>query len=101
MARNRFFLKRLNRLTLCFSKKLENLEAAFAMFAAYTITAGRPIAGLFFDRPAEEQHRHDSASRAAREGGFVVVGDPDLRCVRNPNRDLRIKSCKFPGQSLD
>jgi transposase-like protein/IS1 family transposase len=31
----RLFLKRLNRLTLCFSKKLENLEAAFAMFAAY------------------------------------------------------------------
>jgi hypothetical protein len=25
----------LNWLTLCFSKKLENLEAAFAMFAAY------------------------------------------------------------------
>jgi len=31
----RLFLKRLNRLTLCFSKKLENLPAAFAMFAAY------------------------------------------------------------------
>ncbi|MCH7725251.1 MAG: hypothetical protein IH991_02035 [Planctomycetes bacterium] len=31
----RVFLKRLNRLTLCFSKKMENLEAAFAMFAAY------------------------------------------------------------------
>ena len=31
----RTFMKRLNRLTLCFSKKLENLEAAFAMFAAY------------------------------------------------------------------
>jgi transposase-like protein/IS1 family transposase len=31
----RLFLKRLNRLTLCFSKKLANLEAAFAMFAAY------------------------------------------------------------------
>jgi IS1 family transposase/transposase-like protein len=31
----RVFMKRLNRLTLCFSKKLENLEAAFAMFAAY------------------------------------------------------------------
>ena len=30
----RLFIKRLNRLTLCFSKKLENLEAAFAMFAA-------------------------------------------------------------------
>lgn len=29
----RLFLKRLNRLTLCFSKKLENLEAAFAIFA--------------------------------------------------------------------
>jgi len=31
----RTFMKRLNRLTICFSKKLENLEAAFAMFAAY------------------------------------------------------------------
>ena len=31
----RLFMKRLNRLTLCFSKKLENLEAAFAMFAAW------------------------------------------------------------------
>ena len=31
----RLFMKRLNRLTLCFSKKLRNLEAAFAMFAAY------------------------------------------------------------------
>lgn len=31
----RLFMKRLNRLTYCFSKKLENLEAAFAMFAAY------------------------------------------------------------------
>ncbi len=30
----RMFMKRLNRLTLCFSKKLKNLEAAFAMFAA-------------------------------------------------------------------
>ena len=28
-------MKRLNRLTLCYSKKLRNLEAAFAMFAAY------------------------------------------------------------------
>ena len=31
----RLFVKRLNRLTLCFSKKLLNLHAAFAMFAAY------------------------------------------------------------------
>ncbi len=31
----RLMLKRLNRLTYCFSKKLANLEAAFAMFAAY------------------------------------------------------------------
>jgi transposase-like protein/IS1 family transposase len=31
----RLFLKRLNRLTYCFSKKLANLEAAFAMFAVY------------------------------------------------------------------
>ncbi len=28
-------MKRFNRLTYAFSKKLENLEAAFAMFAAY------------------------------------------------------------------
>ncbi|HEY1600913.1 MAG TPA: hypothetical protein VGG64_15010 [Pirellulales bacterium] len=31
----RLFLKRLNRLTYCFSKKMRNLEAAFGMFAAY------------------------------------------------------------------
>ncbi|MDP6718681.1 MAG: hypothetical protein QGF59_08535 [Pirellulaceae bacterium] len=31
----RLFMKRLNRLTYCFSKKLENLEAAFAMFALH------------------------------------------------------------------
>ena len=31
----RLFMKRLNRLTYCFSKKLEKLAAAFAMFAAY------------------------------------------------------------------
>jgi len=28
-------MKRLNRLTYCFSKKLRNLEADFAMFACY------------------------------------------------------------------
>ncbi|MBI3461727.1 MAG: hypothetical protein HY000_01505 [Planctomycetes bacterium] len=32
---NRVFMKRLCRLTYCFSKKLANLEAAFAMYAAY------------------------------------------------------------------
>jgi transposase-like protein/IS1 family transposase len=31
----RLFMKRLNRLTYAFSKKLRNLEAAFAMFAAF------------------------------------------------------------------
>jgi transposase-like protein/IS1 family transposase len=31
----RLFMKRLNRLTYCFSKKVENLEAAFGVFAAY------------------------------------------------------------------
>ncbi len=31
----RLFLRRLNRLTYAFSKKLANLEAAFAMFAAW------------------------------------------------------------------
>jgi transposase-like protein/IS1 family transposase len=32
---NRLFMKRLNRLTYCFSKKLENLEAAFAAWIAF------------------------------------------------------------------
>lgn len=31
----RTFLRRLNRLTMCFSKKLANLDASFAMFSAY------------------------------------------------------------------
>jgi len=31
----RRFMKRLNRLTICFSKKLRDLEAAFAAFAPY------------------------------------------------------------------
>ena len=31
----RLMLKRLNRLTYCFSKRLRNLEAAFALFAAW------------------------------------------------------------------
>ncbi|HWB12405.1 MAG TPA: hypothetical protein VG826_24485 [Pirellulales bacterium] len=31
----RLFMRRLNRLTYCFSKKLRNLEAAFSMFVAY------------------------------------------------------------------
>ncbi len=35
----RTFMRRLNRLTLCFSKKLENLEAAFAMLGHYQKTA--------------------------------------------------------------
>lgn len=34
MARNDF-MKRLNRLTLCFSKELRNLEALFGIFTAY------------------------------------------------------------------
>ena len=35
LAGVRLFLMRLNRLTLCFSKKLRNLEAAFGLFAAW------------------------------------------------------------------
>jgi hypothetical protein len=31
----RLFLKRLSRLTMCFSKRLRNIDAAFAMFATY------------------------------------------------------------------
>ena len=38
----RTFMKRFNRLSLSFSKKLENLEAACAMLIAYYTTAGVP-----------------------------------------------------------
>jgi hypothetical protein len=34
-ATTRLFMKRFNRLTLCFSKKLENLAAAVAIYVAY------------------------------------------------------------------
>lgn len=37
----RVFMERLNRLTLCFSKKLENLEAAFGCSRRTTTIAGK------------------------------------------------------------
>lgn len=38
----RLFVKRFNRLTLCFSKKLENLKAAVALYVAYHNFCWRP-----------------------------------------------------------
>ena len=56
----RLFLKRLNRLTLCFSKKLENLEAAFAMFAAHYNFVWRTR------RPGKSGEKRSTAAMMAR-----------------------------------
>jgi hypothetical protein len=60
----RLFLKRLNRLTYCFSKKLRNLEAAFAMFAAITILLADPDAGN--ERKKAAERGYDGEDRRAR-----------------------------------
>ena len=95
----RLFMKRLNRLTYCFSKKLENLEAAFAMFAAYynycwrTRKAGksgrkRPTAAMMakvtghiwsFDELFTEVCGNDGTDEA------VASSVPDQAPVRSPN----------------
>ena len=61
----RVFLKRLNRLTLCFSKKLENLEAAFAMFAAYYNYCWQTR------KPGKSGEKRPSASMMAKLTGHV------------------------------
>lgn len=59
-------MKRLNRLTLCFSKKLRNLEAAFGMFAAYYnfFLLADTEAGQV--RTEARHGRHDGGDRWAR-----------------------------------
>lgn len=61
----RVFLKRLNRLTLCFSKKLENLEAAFAMFACYYNWCWQTR------KPSKSGEKRPSAAMMAKLAGHV------------------------------
>jgi hypothetical protein len=65
----RLFLKRLNRLTYCFSKKLANLEAAFAMFAAFYNFCWQTR------RPGTSGKRRPTAAMMAKLTGHVWTFD--------------------------
>jgi IS1 family transposase len=51
-ATTRLFMKRMNRLTLCFSKKLDNLAAAVAMHVAYWNYCWQPATLGGYNTPA-------------------------------------------------
>ncbi len=74
----RVFLKRLNRLTLCFSKKLENLEAAFAMFAAYYNYCWQTR------KPGKSGTKRPTAAMMAKLAGHVWSFDELFETVLNP-----------------
>lgn len=74
----RVFLKRLNRLTLCFSKKLENLAAAFAMFAAYYNFCWQTR------RPGKSGKRRPTAAMMAGLAGHVWSFDELFAAALNP-----------------
>ena len=61
----RVFMKRRNLLTLCFSKKLENLEAALGMFAAYYNYRWQTR------QPGKSGEKRPSAARMAKLAGHV------------------------------
>jgi len=71
----RVFLKRLNRLTLCFSKKIENLEAAFAMFAAYYNYCWQTR------MPGKSGKKRPSAAMMAKIAGHVWAFDELFEAV--------------------
>ena len=73
----RVFLKRLNRLTLCFSKKLANLEAAFAMFAAYYNYCWQTR------RPGKSGKKRPTAAMMAGIAGHVWSFDELFEAVLN------------------
>ena len=64
----RVFMKRLNRLTLCFSKKLENLEAAFGMFACYYNWCWQT---RYPDKSGKRGQKRPSAAMMAKLTGHV------------------------------
>jgi len=73
----RTFLKRLNRLTYCFSKKLANLEAAFAMYAAYYNYCWQTR------RPGTSGKKRPSAAMMAGLAGHVWSFDELFEVVLN------------------
>ncbi len=74
----RLFIKRLNRLTLCFSKKLENLEAAFAMFAVYYNFCWQTR------KPGKSGQKRGTAAMMAKLEGHVWSFDELFDAVLNP-----------------
>jgi IS1 family transposase len=74
----RLFLKRLNRLTYCFSKKLRNLEAAFAGFAAYYNFCWQTR------KPGKSGAKRGTAAMMAGLAGHVWTFDELFETVLNP-----------------
>lgn len=74
----RLFLKRLNRLTYCFSKKLRNLEAAFAGFAAYYNYCWQTR------KPGKSGKKRGTACMMAGLAGHVWTFDELFAAVLNP-----------------
>ncbi|REK11594.1 MAG: IS1 family transposase [Planctomycetota bacterium] len=74
----RLFLKRLNRLTYCFSKKLRNLEAAFAGFAAYYNFCWQTR------KPGKSGAKRGTAAMMAGLAGHVWSFDELFETVLNP-----------------
>lgn len=77
-SKQRLFLKRLNRLTLCFSKKLRDLEAAFAMFAAYCNFCWQTR------KPGTSGSKRPSAAMMAKLTGHVWSFDEMFDAVLRP-----------------
>ncbi len=74
----RVFLRRLNRLTLCFSKKLRNLECAFAMFAAYYNYCWQTR------KPGKSGQKRPTAAMMAGLSGHVWSFDELFEAVLRP-----------------
>jgi hypothetical protein len=64
----RLFMKRFNRLTYCFSKKLENLAAATAMYLAYYNYCWRT---RYPDKSGRRGQKRPTAAMAAKLAGHV------------------------------
>ena len=96
-------MKRLNRLTYCFSKKLRNLEAAFAMFAAYYNFCWQTR------KPGKSGKKRSTAAMMAGLAGHVwsfdeLFGDGALACYNagmsdRPAPDAPAKNLQ--GQRLE
>ena len=74
----RLFMKRLNRLTYCFSKKLENLEATFAIFATHYNYCWQTR------KPGRSGQKRATAAMMAGIAGHVWSFDDLFEAVLNP-----------------